>query len=237
MKLLSGNFNPVIRVCAPNGTELGNQWSSSIAEVYVTLPSTGQYLVLVYDDNGYETGSFNLQLKSVTSQPLILGQPYSGISSFGDGLSYSVYVDANKNLLLSLQTNSKIKGLTLYGSAAKIPSMTSYDVATSTQAVSGKYELLFSPTKAGYYYFVILENDEKASTGYTITASLADGHVTDVNPRQLSAVSNATTYISGIGFTNGMKVELHNSDRRVGASSVTNQTSKSLMANFNLNAF
>jgi RHS repeat-associated protein len=233
---VGGYFNPVIRVCASNGTELANQWGDSTAEVYVTLPSTGQYLVMVYDDNGYDTGSFNLQLKSVTSQPLILGQTYSGISSFGDGLSYSVQVGANKSLLLSLQTNSKIKGLTLYGSAGKIPSMTSYDVATSTLAVSGKYELLISPTKASWYYFVILENDEKASTGYSLTAALSDGHVTDVSPRQLAAVSNATTILSGVGFTSGMKVELHNSDRRVGAFSVTNQTSKSLMVNFNLNA-
>ena len=61
------NFNPSLQWCAPNGTLLYSRSDYAGFDLYETLLVSGQYTLMVYDDNGYETGSYSLLVQRMNS--------------------------------------------------------------------------------------------------------------------------------------------------------------------------
>ena len=60
----SADFTPWIRLVAPNGTIVGNNWNAAAAQIQVAAPSNGTYTVIVSTaDAGYDgTGNYRLTL-------------------------------------------------------------------------------------------------------------------------------------------------------------------------------
>jgi len=231
----SGYLWPEVRLFAPDGTELKRDWSYGLVEINCTLAEDGNYTVLVHDHFGEYTGNYTLYLGEIVLEELALGIPYSGNISTGEWHSFYVNVEADKNLLLTLEPASPSGVLELYGSYAKIPTRSDYDSIAMRRNALGNYELLISPTKNGTYYFGIYGRSVESIMGYRITASNVDRHVSDIYPGTLPNSTKAMVHISGVGFTSGMKVELRDGNApSIFAETVVLSSPKMLIAYFNL---
>jgi hypothetical protein len=58
----NGNFDPWIRLFAPNGASIGDTWGYSAASLEAVAPASGTYLVLVASNDGNHAGTGNYEL-------------------------------------------------------------------------------------------------------------------------------------------------------------------------------
>jgi len=231
---VSGFLYPEVRLYARDGTEIGSDWDWGVAEFNSTLVEDGNYMVLVCNCFGGYTGNYTLYLSEIVFEELTLDNPYVGNISKGEWHLFYVSVEADKNLLVSLEsTTSGILGL--YGRYDQAPTQFNYDYLTNERSVFGNYELLISPTGNGTYYFAVYEKDVEDLLNYTITASIVERYVSNVYPRILTNSTRATVHIPGVDFTSGMRVELRDGDAvNITAHTVVFSSSKMLFAHFDL---
>ncbi|GAH01433.1 unnamed protein product, partial [marine sediment metagenome] len=91
------------------------------------------------------------------------------------------------------------------------------------------------PTQSGTYYFGVYGKDISGMMGYKITASTAEGHVSEVYPRIVSSSSRETIHIMGLGFTNGIQVELRSAgEPNIPAEMVVLSSPQLIIAHFGL---
>ena len=222
----------IILYC-PNGTKLKGA-SGSPAELSSLLPIDGEYKILVYDLLSI-TGSYKLSLKSMMPEQLVLDEPFADSISSGEWRYYKVDTEAGKNLLVRLKPSSSAGSLELYGRYGESPTRSKYDCIAKKRNVLGNYELLISPTEEGTYYFSVYGRDVEDTLSYEITACIVDRHVSDIYPRSLTNSTKVIVHITGIGFTNGMRVELRNASAlNIPAQTVIFSSPRMLVAHFNL---
>lgn len=232
---VSGFLYPEVRLYARDGTELGSDWDWGVAELTSTLLEDGNYAVLVCDYFGGYTGNYTLHLSEVVFEELTLGNPYVGNVSMGEWHSFYVSVEANKNLLVTLESTSLNGILELYGRYSQAPTRSDYDYLANRRNAFGNYDLPISPTENGTYYFSVYGKDVEGLLNYTITALIVERHVSNIYPRILTSSTRATVYISGIGFTDGIRVELRDGNAaNITAHTVVFSSSKVLIAHFDL---
>ena len=235
MNEVSGNLWPEIRLYAPNGTELDRDYDFSNAEISYTLAEDGGYTVLAYEYWGSYTGNYTLSLSVTTPQPLTIGEPYTGNISTDNWHLFFVNAPTGENLLITLEPESPTGTLELYGGYNRVPTESEYDYLTKKKNVFGNYELVISPTENGTYYFGVYGKDVEDIMGYNITASLGDRYVSDIYPRIVTNSTRATVHIYGIGFTNGMQVELRDGNVSIAqAQTVVISSATMIIAHFNL---
>jgi len=212
-----GSLDPEVRLFTPDGIELAeaHNYGNTVAITHV-LPDDGQYTVLACDHSGTSTGGYTLSLSLTIFERLTLGDSYVGDINTSDWHLFSVDVEADRNLLVTLEPLSSTGTLELYGRHGQAPTPTDYDYATKNKNTFGNYELLITPTTSGTYYFGVYGGDIAGTMSYRITASIADRHVSNIYPQTVNTSAEATVHIVGMGFTSGMQVEL----RRAGAPSI-----------------
>lgn len=231
----SGYLYPEVRLYAPDGTELGRDWGWGVAELTSTLAEDGNYTILVHDHYGDYTGNYTLHLSEIVFEELTPSNPYVGNISMGEWHSFYVSVEADKNLLVTLESTSSTGILELYGRYGQAPTQSDCDYLANRRNVFGNYELLISPTENGTYYFGVYGKDVEGLLNYTITALIVERYVSNVYPRILTNSTRATVHISGVGFTDGMRVELRGGNAvNISADTVVFSSSKMVFAHFDL---
>ena len=236
MSVTSTVVEPQIRLYGPDGTELAESYSEDYTtEISHTLNQTGQYTVLTCDYNRNDTGGYTIFLKEIIFEELALGVPYIGSITQGDWQRFYVAVEAGINLLVTLEPESLTGAFELYGSYGQSPSESDHDFVTKRESVWGNYELLIAPTEAGTYYFAVYGKSVEGTVSYQITASDVDRHVSDIYPKILTNTTGSALHILGIGFINGMDIELRNGDASViSADTVVVTSPDQVISHFNL---
>jgi len=235
MSHTSAFLDPQVRLYGPDGKEVASGWDYSNVEVSHVLPSDGQYTVLACDHGGTDTGNYTLSLSMQIVEQLTPGAPYDGNISTGNWHLFYVEVEAGKNLLVNLEPTSSTAILELYGRFGQAPSQSDCDYVTKKKNIFGNYELLISPTESGTYYFAVFGKDIVGATDYQITASTVNQHISDIYPRTAASSIGATVHIVGLGFTNGMQVELRGpGSSNILAETVVVSSSTMIIARFDL---
>ncbi len=235
---VSGGMQPEARLHSPNGELLTSRWNASRVEITDTVTTfTGQQTLLIGDYGGTQTGVYTLTLTLLGATPLALGKTATGLIHKYEILFYAVAVeDAGQPLLVEIKPLTRTNQLWVQGRFGGLPIGGRYDFQTLSRTARGTYELLIVPTQAGTYYFSLFGADVTMPDGaYQITARIAPQHLSDFNPRSAGNKGEVTFNLSGLGFTNGMQVQL----RKTGsptlvADSVTVASPTTLWAHFNL---
>lgn len=127
-------------------------------------------------------------------------------------VDYTLAVDAGERLLIQVTPQSGIGQIRLYGKRDGFPSSTQYDFQAAEPTVRGTYELLIAPTQTGTYYFGLFGQDIIGLQGnYAIVARTLDRYLSNVQPRSTGNVGEVVLYLQGLGFVEGMGVELRRS--------------------------
>ena len=236
MNRTSGSLDPQIRLYAPDGAKLAEAYSyGNAVEISHVLANDGEYSVLACDYGGTYTGSYNLSLNVISVEQLTLDDPCAGSISTTDWHLFSVEVEADKNLLITVEPSSATGGLELYGRYGQVLTQSDYDHVTKKKNIFGNYELLISPAESGTYYFGVYGKDVAGTMGYKITASIVNRYVSDIYPRTVSSSMKATAHVLGMGFVNGMQVKLQAaSDANIPAETVVLSSLKLIVAHFDL---
>jgi len=228
-------LSPEIRLYSPDGTELKKVWDPTTAEISFTLTDDGEYTILACDHYGTNTGNYTLSLSIQIVEQLTPGDPYVGNISTGNWHLFYVDVEADKNLLVTLEPTSSTAILELYGRYDQPPTQSDCGYFTKKKNIFGNYELLISPTQSGTYYFAVYGKHVDGTTGYQITASIVNQHISDTYPKTVASSTGATVHIVGLGFTNGMQVELRSSGgSNILAKMVVVSSSTMVIAHFDL---
>jgi hypothetical protein len=86
----TGSFQPWIRLWAPNGAQLGNQWSGAVAQINVgTAPQTGLYTVVIGSYDGYRIGTGTYQLTLAQSPGSFIVPPGDDGGSMVNGANHT----------------------------------------------------------------------------------------------------------------------------------------------------
>jgi hypothetical protein len=168
----SFDFDPEIRLYAPDGSLLTSNWSYDHVAITQTLSSPGDYTLLAGDYGGTDTGDYTLALNRPTWAQLTLGVSHTDtlIHSY-DADWYWVQVEADEHLSVQVSKDTAWYG-SLYIRYGALPTESDYD-ARSYQ-VQGSQAVDIPVTQAGTYY-VMLRGGGPYSPGYgsyTITARL-----------------------------------------------------------------
>ncbi|HEX5151048.1 MAG TPA: T9SS type A sorting domain-containing protein [Parafilimonas sp.] len=83
-------FTPKVEIYDPNGVLLRRAEGNTIIIDTLKLLKTGQYTILVMDNDGFETGTYGLSLPCVTGEPHI--KTITGPGNVNAGVSYSYEV-------------------------------------------------------------------------------------------------------------------------------------------------
>ncbi|MGB0384669.1 MAG: RHS repeat domain-containing protein [Ardenticatenaceae bacterium] len=213
-----------------------NWWGSELGPFHATLNPNGsgdQVSDGVLFDPWLTEPPIGIDREAI---PLSLGSPVEGeVTSLG-WQDYSLTVPAGLLLLVEVTPLADEHTLWLFARSGQLSNFANYDLRTDKVAGRGTYELLLPSTQATTYYFSIFNrNTETAQTPFRIKAQSVEGYLSDVTPRSAGNAGSLTLQLSGLGFVDGMQVEL----RRDGsptlvASSVTRFSEQSLIANFDL---
>ncbi len=162
---------------------------------------------------------------------LTLGAEAEGVAFYRQYADYVLEAEAGRNLLVQV-TPVESSTLRVYGRFGARPSAALYDDSAPEPTPDGRYYLLFSPTLDGPYYFGVLGQD-KPSSRFRIVARYVDRFLADVSPRSAGNGGEATLHLRGLGFTDGMDVELRGSSTLT-ATEVTVPSPTEMWARFNL---
>lgn len=141
--------------------------------------------------------------------PLALDVPVNdSIGPFGFR-DYSLEIGAGLSLLLEVVPAGGSNGLWVYSRLGSLPLWTYYDLRVQEPTPSGSYELLISPTQSGAYYFSVYGRDISGFEGqFTIVARTVDRYLSNVSPRAGGNTGQVTLSLSGLGFVEGVSVQL-----------------------------
>ncbi|MFO7538973.1 MAG: RHS repeat-associated core domain-containing protein [Chloroflexota bacterium] len=235
---LSGGLDPQLRLYNANGVLLLSQWGNNQAVISTTLTTAGSYTLLMSDYGGTDTGTYNLSATIIGPTTLALGEVYTSTIHNHETQFYVVPVaQAGQNLLVEVTPLTNVNQLWVEGRFGAIPFFGHYDVRTTGPTLRGTYELLISPSQAGNYFFSVFGRDVNPSPGtYQIVVNAVDRHLSDVTPRSGGNAGSITLNLSGLGFVEGMQVELRSAGLpTLAADEVTLASPTSLWAHFDLN--
>src|SRR5690606_22172741 len=110
-----------------------------------------------------------------------------------------------------------------------------YDFIQKELSTSGTYDLLISPTGSGRYYFSVYGKNVPESTQFNLTASAGGTYISNIYPKRITNSTTALITLYGIGFQQGMTIELSKNESTVAtAQSVFLSSSTMLVARFDL---
>jgi hypothetical protein len=119
-----GSLDPELRLFAPDGNELAEAHSyGNIAEITHVLPDDGQYTDLACDRNRTGTGYYTLSSSLTTFERLAPEYSYFGDINTSDWHLHSVDVEADKNLLETLEPLSSMEILEFYNRHGQAPTL------------------------------------------------------------------------------------------------------------------
>ncbi|MBN2099421.1 MAG: hypothetical protein JW753_07480 [Dehalococcoidia bacterium] len=185
----AGSIYPEIRLYGPDGTLLQTVYSSSLAEISQSLPTTGLYTVLAGDYNGYHTGNYGLFVQRTNNPgnttPFTLGQTISGsLTLYGEMDSYTFTASAGDDVLVRIADYTSVyPDIRLYGpDGALLRTVYDSSLAEISESLptTGQYTILAGDHN-GYYtgnygLFVQRTNNPGNATaigfGQTISTSL-----------------------------------------------------------------
>ena len=234
----SGNLYPDVSLYGPDGNELASAWCDYARrpiEISRVLPEDGHYTILVREAGGSGgKGNYELSLNKQVLEQLTLGDPCTAVISAGIWHRYYVEVEADKKLLVTLEPNSPTAVLELYSRYGQLPDKAQSDWTSKVKTTLGNYEILISPTNSGTYYVGLYGATVEGSIEYTITAALADRHISDVYPRMATNSTSVSVHVLGLGFATGMQVELESRAKIVPAGAVVLSSPQMMIAQFDL---
>jgi outer membrane protein assembly factor BamB len=181
------------------------------------------------------TGRFGYRERPLTS--LTPGEPYAGTIWPGQFHDFSLAAEAGTSLLIEIVPQEGSNSLFLDGTLGEIPPYVGTgDYTTRATTPRGRYELLISPTEGGTYYFSLFGYDIESTGGhYTITARYVDQYLSDIAPSSAGNTGAVTITLQGLGFLEGMEVELAGPDLPVLTPAEINVASPTqLLARFDL---
>jgi len=169
--------------------------------------------------------------------PLSLGDPVEDRIGHLGYKDYSLEMHAGEHLLVEVTPLNAIGQIWLYGRLNDLPSRAQYDFRANRPTARGTYELLVAPTRAGTYYLSVFGWDITNQQGtYTIVARTVDRYLSDVQPRLAGNTGEVTLMMQGLGFVEGMGVELRGAGLpTLAADNVTLVSSTALWGRFDLN--
>ena len=141
-----------------------------------------------------------------------------------------------QSLVVEVTSLTGSESLWVFGRFSNLPLWTDYDLKSSEKTSRGTYELLISPAQDGTYYFSIFGRDISSAEGnFQITVRSVDHYLSDASPNALGNTGNGTLNISGLGFVEGMEIQLkNNANPTIAAKNVTVVSSTSIWAEFEL---
>ena len=139
-------------------------------------------------------------------------------------------------LLVEVTPLSNIQSLWFYQRQGQTPMLGSYDAMSSQATARGTYVIFVSPTRPDTYYFNLFGHQVTSPQGsFRITARIAERYVADVTPRAASNAGSTTLQVTGLGFVEGIRVELRGASLpTLTAADVTFLSGASLGARFDL---
>lgn len=175
LRLLPNGLDPGMRIYGPDGTELPNcrTWGRDLIEIAsCTLPETGAYSILVYDDfGGVRTGSYNLFLQRLytspnNAMPISFGQIiFSTIDTPVEMDVYSFSAAAGEKILLRLLPDALDPGMRVYApDGVELPDCRTWgrdliEVSSCTLPMTGVYFILvyddFDGVRTGSYHLYL----------------------------------------------------------------------------------
>jgi RHS repeat-associated protein len=195
---------------------------------------TGPHVNATATDAAGNTSEFSVGVRQVT--PLALGSP---LEDSVEPLAYSDYmleIGAGECLLIEVTSLNGVGQIWLYGQVGHMPSQARYDLRATQPTVQETHELLVAPTRVGTYYFSVFGWDITAEQAtYTIVARAVDLYLSDVQPRSAGNTGEATLNVQGLGFVDGLDVELRRSGSpTLVADDVMQLSSTAMSAHFDL---
>ena len=161
--------------------------------------------------------------------PLTLGVPLQTGIEAGQAHYYSLETEADDSVLVQVTADSGITSLALHGQYEGL----TYQTTTATP--HGTWELNLAPTVGGQYLLMVYGTDVAGAGGvFTILADSVARHVSDVDPREAGNAGLVSVLISGLGFEEGMDVELSDGGPTLSATEVTTSSQTELLAQFDL---
>ena len=166
---------------------------------------------------------------------LTLGVPITSTVTAMSVADYQLQVVRGQKLAIEVTPLTGGSQLIVYGRFPDLPLWTVYDARAQLMTGRGTYVLMVSPEFDGTY-FVSVDGHELAATGstYRIVAREVSYYLSDFTPTFAGNTGRVTLNVTGIPFTNTMKIEL----RRAGQPSVTSQVTpasgSSMWATFDL---
>ncbi len=166
---------------------------------------------------------------------LTLGTSVEGEVAFADWQDYSVVLGASSGqpLLVRVTPLTATQSLAVYGRRGQLPTLSTYDFRAGEPTAQGTYDLLIYPTQNITYYFGIFGWDVTTQGSFRILAQTLDHYLSDVSPRSAGNAGEITLNLQGLGFVDGMQVELRGPST-LAATTVTRLSSTTLVARFDL---
>jgi murein DD-endopeptidase MepM/ murein hydrolase activator NlpD len=167
---------------------------------------------------------------------LTLGQPLADNVAPNAYKDYQLNVSAGQSLIVEVAPSSNTDALWLFGRVDDLPLWTRFDLRTQTRTPRGVYQLLLSPQESATYYFSVYGRSVAASgANYQISVRSADQYLSSLTPRTSGNAGQTTLTLSGLGFVEGIQVQLRRADQTaINAVGVTAHSSTEVWARFNL---
>ena len=197
--------------------------------------STSATVFARYCDKGTSLWSFEWQpWGGRQATALTLGVAAEGSVARYDWSDYYALPGASgQPLLVTATPLTGTNSLALYARRGQLPTLSGYDYRVAEPTAQGNYELLIYPTQNITYYLGVFGKSVDVQGHFRIVAQTVARHLADVSPRSAGNAGDVTLNIRGLGFVDGMQVELRG-PATLQAVAVNRLSSTTLVARFNL---
>jgi hypothetical protein len=199
----SATFTPWIRLVAPNGVVVGNNWGASAGQVNVNASVTGTYTVIIGSGDAARagTGTYRLTLAKGPGAltisagdeggPMTNGPNFAGTIVTGDLDAWTFAATAGDAIALSV---GKVTGSATFTPWIRLVAPNGVVVGNNWGASAGQVNV--SATVTGTYTVIIGSGDAaRAGTGtYRLTLAKAPGTFTISAGDEGGAMTNGSNY-------------------------------------------
>ena len=200
--------NPGIQfsLTGPNG--YGGFSNANSSSGLINLPFSGNYVLTVQSSNG-QTGAYAFELLKTTKTPLSLNTPYQGtLNGSGQAQLFTVTVpQAGTSLLVNLADNSGVDQNEMFLQLGSAPTRSSYQYRYGNNA-SANQQVLVAGAAPGTWYILLYSNLVPAASQFSLTATATENYLSEVTPKQVGNIADATLTLTGSGFLNMASVSL-----------------------------
>ncbi|MEP7345447.1 MAG: hypothetical protein ABI877_09270, partial [Gemmatimonadaceae bacterium] len=203
----SADFTPWIRLFAPSGALVGNNWGVAAGQIAVNSPATGTYLVVVStnDPGTDDTGNYTLTLVKGNATPitppgdqggaLTNGANHTGTITVGDLDTFTFTANAGEGIVLAVGEVSGTADFTPW-----IRLITPAGALNGSSSSVAAAQLAINAASTGTYQVIITTNDpgNDATGSYTLTLAKGPGTFTISPGDQGGAATNGGNNIGSI---------------------------------------